>query len=157
MGSRIAVMDAGVIAQMGSPEEIYERPESRFVANFIGRTNLIPATIRSNGANGNGVGVVDTANGSLRCILSPGLLPGQSVSVSMRPENIYVGAAPGDHESNRIKGRVAETVYLGDSLDCVIETDIGSLNVRLHPSKRIRPDETVDIDIPVEYCRAVRD
>ena len=157
MSDVVAVMDAGVISQQGSPEEIYERPDNRFVASFIGRTNLIPASVRA-GATGNaGIGEVDTGKGALRCVLAAGLRPGDSVAVSMRPENIYVGDGANGRDVNRIRGRVAETSYLGDSLDCVVETDVGEINVRLHPSKRIRPDENVELTIPVDTCRAVRD
>jgi len=158
MSDVVAVMDTGVISQQGTPEEIYERPDNRFVASFIGRTNLIAASVRSTAVDNTGIGEVATnGEGSLRCILAAGLKPGDAVSVSMRPENIYVGGGTNGAAVNRIKGRVAETTYLGDSLDCMVETEIGDLNVRLHPSKRIRPEESVELTIPVDACRAVRD
>ncbi len=149
----IAVMDEGVIAQRGSPEDIYERPESRFVASFIGRTNMVDARVLENGS---GTGVADTGPRSLRCVMGEGLRTGQEVAVCMRPENIFVDDAGHGAEANHLPGRVTECSYLGDSLDCLVETDIGELNVRLHPSKRLRPGDTVELSIPVEYCRAVK-
>jgi len=156
MSDVVAVMDSGVIAQQGPPEEIYERPRNRFVAGFIGRTNMVTAKILEIDA-GDGVGVADTGGSTLRCVMAKGLQPGQEIAVCVRPENIYLGDAGDGAEANHVSGRVTETSYLGDSLNCVVETDIGALNIRLHPSKRIRPGEAVTLSLPVKACRAVRD
>ncbi|MEE8444677.1 MAG: ABC transporter ATP-binding protein, partial [Alphaproteobacteria bacterium] len=156
MSDVVAVMDSGVIAQQGPPEEIYERPRNRFVAGFIGRTNMVAAKIREIGAS-NGVGVADTERTTLRCVMAEDMQPGQEIAVCVRPENIYIGDAGNGAEANHLPGRVTETSYLGDSLTCIVETEIGALDIRLHPSKRIRAGEAVTLSLPVAACRAVRD
>ena len=109
MASRIAVMLDGRIVQIGAPREIYNRPASRFVADFIGETNLIQGKVAEVG----GRIVVETASGRLQSTVAPeGLTVGDSVWCSIRPERLSVldeGAASG----NALAGDVVRAVYLG--------------------------------------------
>ena len=81
MADRIVVMNHGVIEQIGTPEEIYRSPRTPFVADFIGRINLLPGTLRENGR-------VEFADRAFSCPPGSGLAPGAKVEVGIRPEAI---------------------------------------------------------------------
>jgi putative spermidine/putrescine transport system ATP-binding protein len=105
MSDRIAIMRAGRIAQLGAPDEIYDRPASRFVADFIGDTNLIEGVI-ADGPNG---AVLD-ANG-LRIPLAARAEPGARATIAVRPERIRAVSAGDGYE-----GAVEVANFLGDSV-----------------------------------------
>jgi len=121
MSDRIAVMDAGRIEQLGSPREVYERPATRFVAGFIGTSNLLGGRIDSvDGAlavltYGPGERVVAPVTGDVG--------PGDDIEVSVRPEKIDLhrtaDSATGDCI---ISGVVTEVVYHGTSTNYTVET-----------------------------------
>ncbi len=103
MSDRLAVMRAGRIEQVGLPDEVYEKPRNRFVAEFLGRSNLLPATPHAQGAH--------TPLGPLvlpHPLERPGLL-------AIRPEKIrlYPASAPGKPQVNLVPARVEEIVYTG--------------------------------------------
>ena len=131
LSDRIAVLSHGHIEQIGTPSEIYERPATTFVAEFIGSSNLFPARIVERAAAG---AVVETATGlRLRC--AGGCAEGGAdVSVLLRPERIAV-VAPGaiagcgGGEPNRIAARVVEVIYLGEDLHLRLDT-AGGLTLR---------------------------
>lgn len=110
VGDRIAVMEAGHIRQSGAPADVYRRPATRFVADFMGETNFIDGTVVS--IEGEAV-VVDTA---LRRFtgFAHGYKPaiGEKVVLSIRPEAWRLGSDSG--APNAIKGRIRERVYLGE-------------------------------------------
>jgi spermidine/putrescine transport system ATP-binding protein len=109
LSDRIAVMNHGKILQEGTPEEIYERPTSRFVADFIGQTNFFEGKVQEAGP----VTVVAEETGlTLRCAPADWATAGMEVAVSVRPEKI--GPANGTPAANRVEGTVARTTYLGD-------------------------------------------
>ena len=113
LADRMAVMDRGRIVQVGTPAEIYERPNSRYVAGFIGEINLIEGTLARNDASG---AQVDCgAAGVLRAARAPGLSTGTAVTLALRPENLEPAAArPAEPSLNVIEGTVEAIDYLGD-------------------------------------------
>lgn len=134
MGDRIAVFDQGRPAQIGTPEEIYEKPVNRFVADFIGETNFIraEATRSANQTNG-------TDENPL-CITLPGgdpvtlpknvPTPDGTITVAIRPERITVGS--GVHHI--ATGTISALVYMGTDLRCTVALDDGTeLGVRIPP------------------------
>ena len=130
MSDRIAVFNAGKIQQCASPREVYDRPANRFVAEFIGETNLISGTLRSSGHDGHAIalpdGTVLTAEGTA------GLSVGAAALLSLRPERIEIlpaDAADGTAR-NRLSGEILDTVYQGDHLRVVIDTAVGRLIAR---------------------------
>ena len=123
MSERIGVMSEGRLLQVGTPREIYERPSSRFVADFIGRTNLIEATVES-------TGTVRLANGVVIEAETPAP-PGSQVAVSLRPERIRVqprGAAGADGGS--LDGEVGDVTYLGHAVVYSVAAGPTSIEVR---------------------------
>jgi spermidine/putrescine transport system ATP-binding protein len=125
MSDRIAVMNDGVIEQLGPPRNIYEHPKTRFVAGFIGTSNLLTGTLSQ--VTG-GIGVIEVSPEER--ILVPadgtGLAAGQDVELTVRPEKIDLAAAPGAPGSCALRGSVTEVVYLGTSTSFSIHTTTGA-------------------------------
>jgi spermidine/putrescine transport system ATP-binding protein len=111
LADRIAVMSDGRILQEGTPDDIYERPHTRFVADFIGLSNFLEGVVE--GAEG-AVVVRESKTGALlRCAPNPEVKSGQSVTVAIRPENIH----PADGTvANVVEGRLMGTSFLGNSV-----------------------------------------
>lgn len=114
MSDRIAVMNEGRILQLGTPDDVYERPRDRFVADFIGQMNFLEAEVA--GPEGEFVFVDLQGAGHLRARRAEGQVAGGRVTLAVRPEKISLlsdlpdGAAAG---WNRLTGRLADVVYAG--------------------------------------------
>ncbi len=126
LSDRIAVMDHGQVEQLGSPEELYDRPRTRFVADFIGTTNLIAGTIESRDADS---ALVRLSSGE-RCRVDAGAFPaGDAVELVIRPEALVLAAAGTDAPSNEgvpmLNATVRQSAYLGTSVSHQVRTDGG--------------------------------
>jgi putrescine transport system ATP-binding protein len=110
MATRIAVMDGGRIMQVGSPQDIYEAPRSRFVADFIGSVNLLEGSVT--GSRG-GEAVMDCPSLGTRVVFATAraIPAGESAALALRPERIAIGEAPG--AANAVSGRIAALAYHG--------------------------------------------
>jgi spermidine/putrescine transport system ATP-binding protein len=151
MSDRIAVMDNGSVLQIGTPEEIYECPTNRFVADFIGETNFIPGVVANLGPPASvslGDGKLITADwveGTIR--------EGDQVMLSVRPERIQifpVGDVPAVPSPVQAKGRITQVIYVGFDTRYTIHLDEKSpLVVRLPNSMRnsspFQVDDLVDL------------
>jgi spermidine/putrescine transport system ATP-binding protein len=111
MSDRIALMRAGRIEQLGTPREIYERPATRYVADFIGETNLLAARVRA-AAPGRLTLEIEGQGLEVPAPSSP-VLPGQEVWLSVRPEIMTMvdGSPPAGY--NSLEGTVEEGIYAG--------------------------------------------
>ncbi|MDB5860204.1 MAG: transporter ATP-binding protein [Ramlibacter sp.] len=114
VSDQIIVMDHGVIAQGGTPQELYETPASEFVAGFMGEAMLFPARADAAGT---------VALGPLRITPRQPVAPG-AVKVAVRPEAWHVG--PPGHGLN---GRLAKLAYLGSNYEYTFETELGAIFV----------------------------
>jgi len=149
MSDMVAVMKDGVIVQQGAPAEIYGRPAGAFVADFIGKTNLLPGRVAGEGA-------VETAVGVLRCRLDPAMRAGDAVTIAIRPEHVALsldGAAGG---SNVVSGEVEAVIYLGNLLECTVRAGSQTLRVQLHPTAPVARGARVQLALPIEHCLAMR-
>ena len=109
MSDRIAVMSKGVALQIGKPDEIYERPATKFVADFIGETNFLNGIVKAQ--NDNLVEVEIDETGTVYVESSRTFTNGQQVSVAVRPEKLRLNSErSGD---NNLQGRVEEVIYIG--------------------------------------------
>lgn len=109
MSDRIAVMEAGVALQVGSANDIYEHPNCRFVADFIGDTNFLEGTITEVDF---GKARVDLVGGvSVWAHMPRPVTPGQSVTVTVRPEKMHI--RPTATDLNQVSGYVTDIVYIG--------------------------------------------
>ncbi|GMV40814.1 MAG: ABC transporter ATP-binding protein [Myxococcales bacterium] len=105
LSTRLAVMDAGRVVQVGAPAEIYERPCSRMVAAFVGDGNLLPGVVRSAGSvDLDGLGAVAVAHAEQQS---------GPVLALVRPEHVHLGETPGP---NAFAGTIEDTVYQGSSV-----------------------------------------
>lgn len=138
MADRVAVMNAGEIIQESPPKDIYQHPNSRFVASFIGHINFVDGEVRKRPDTNNGAtGAVDTPWGALTYTDGKDITEGAKVTVAIRPENLWL-IEPGDSKTdNVIEAEVTEVVFLGDSLDCRARIGDSELGMRLHPSNAI--------------------
>jgi spermidine/putrescine transport system ATP-binding protein len=109
MSDRIAVMNKGVVLQIGAPQEIYERPASKYVADFIGETNFIDGVVKAQ--NGSTVEVELEGTGVICVESSRTFTNGQQVSVALRPEKLRLNTEI--QEGNNLKGRVEDVIYIG--------------------------------------------
>ena len=121
LSDRVAVMRDGHVLQVGPPKELYERPRTRFVADFVGTNNLVPGEVQGGGGRGGDL-VVSTALGPLRAVAS-GAVSGHCV-LAVRPENVALGA-PAAGAGNRVDGRVSLVSYLGNTLRYDVQTASG--------------------------------
>ena len=109
MSDRIAVMNKGVALQVGEPEAIYEKPATKFVADFIGETNFIEGLIA--GQNGEIVEFEAPGTGLAHIHTSRTFTRGQAVSLAIRPEKLRLNASLED--GNNLKGIAEEIIYIG--------------------------------------------
>ena len=125
MSDRIAVMHDGKLLQVGSAEELYDRPVNRFVADFIGQTNLIDATVVDDE-------MIALANGTK--IMAPNPHgAGTKVAMSLRPESISIGdvdTVPDEYAATSLTGVVSDVNYLGHSYVYTVNVDWMPLEVR---------------------------
>jgi putrescine transport system ATP-binding protein len=124
VADRIAVMDRGRLMQVAPPAEIYEQPNSRWVADFIGSVNLLEGRLGDDGAS-----IEGTAMGRLRVAGRIDAEPGATVWVAVRPEKLRIGAGEPSAEQQAADSGVAATVvdigYLGDLSIYRLRTDAG--------------------------------
>jgi spermidine/putrescine transport system ATP-binding protein len=122
MSDRIAVMSRGVVEQVGSPEAVYERPRTTFVAGFIGVSNLMPGTVTS--ASG-GRGTVRLDSGPEVETVVDGVATGERCHAVVRPEKLLISHANDAQPDGRpsVEGIVEASVYLGTSTQIVVGLD----------------------------------
>jgi len=122
MSDRIAVMDEGKLLQVATPEEIYEHPANRFVADFIGQTNLLDGTVENNDT-------VCLANGA-RVSAASSFAAGEKVAVSLRPERARIQKRGAASDGAAVDGVVESMTYLGNARVYNIKLDWMDLEVR---------------------------
>jgi spermidine/putrescine transport system ATP-binding protein len=120
MSDRIAVMNHGVIEQLGRPEEIYNRPRTEFVAGFIGVSNLMPGSVAA--VNGKQVEVRLDSGPTVRAS-TDGVVAGGRANIVVRPEKLHVSLVeePADAGRPNVEGVVESAVYLGTATQMVVK------------------------------------
>ena len=159
MSDRIAVMDAGRIVQMGAPRDIYFRPETAFVAAFMGATNLLRGAAVS-GASAGAVAPVQLADGAvLHCLFPRAAAPAARIAVSVRPECLRLTApdAPGMDGGNRLDGVVATTGFLGNMNRYGIAVGGATLQANTGPNIRFDPGAAVALHVAHADTLAIPD
>ena len=118
MSDRIAVFHEGRIQQLSDPVTLYDRPENRFVAGFIGDNNTLSGEFLG---TENGFGVVRLVDGSRLLTAGAGATPGSSITVSLRPERLGLDRGTRSGTENRIPARVLDRTFLGDRVRLTLE------------------------------------
>ncbi len=149
MADRLAVVRDGRIVQVGQPADVYRRPASRFVADFLGRANFLGATVRS--ADAGGVRLDCEGLGAMLSRAAPDATPsnGQRVLCSLRPEAVrLIADGPTDPAGeNSFPAELVETVYLGEIAQHTLRLADGKTldAYELHPRFGAGPDRTVTV------------
>ncbi|HEX6870623.1 MAG TPA: ABC transporter ATP-binding protein [Micromonosporaceae bacterium] len=126
MSDRIAVMNDGLIEHLGSPREIYERPATKFVAGFIGTSNLLSGTVTDIN-DGQAVLAVGQGERMIVPVRDRSVVRGELVELSVRPEKINLSTAqPAMNGHCLLRGVVTEVVYLGTSTNYNVRTSTGA-------------------------------
>jgi iron(III) transport system ATP-binding protein len=153
MSNRLAVMRAGRIEQVGRPREIYEAPQSRFVADFIGTSNFIDGVVES---RSDGVYAVRTPDGQLRVRSEAEFAPGTKVVVATRPEHVSLDSTPTNGTGpNRWHGRVEARAFLGESVDHVVSVGSREIRARCNSSISIPEPTEVTVTFREEACTLI--
>ncbi len=146
----IAVMDQGRIVQVGSPRDIYERPNNDFVAEFVGTTNFVSGKVLGRHADPSGY-LIETASGNLVVPTTDQLNPGDKVTISIRPEDVQVSqeSLPGLN----IGAAVVDThMFLGFCQDLELRWGETRLEARVHPSLSVSVGAPVHVRIDPQRC-----
>jgi putative spermidine/putrescine transport system ATP-binding protein len=157
MSDRIAVMNKGSVEQVGSPEEIYERPASRFVTDFIGHSNILRGEVV-----GTDDGLVHVASLGYR-VTAPARQPlavGDEVHLAVRPENVRLGTHVNGHDLNRLEGTLQSQSYQGALIRYEVRVGDQTLiaEVQNTPGTRtIASDQPITIGWPIESTALLAD
>jgi iron(III) transport system ATP-binding protein len=144
----IAVMNAGKIDQLGSPEDIYDRPQSEFVARFIGASNVVKGVARD-------ADHIAFAGATLQ-VVGAKLTPGQNAAIAIRQHDIQLATQAPANPQNAVKARVTRQVFLGASRDYLVETADGTtLRVVTAPGNIVAQGGEVWLTLPPERCLAL--
>jgi spermidine/putrescine transport system ATP-binding protein len=122
MSDTIAVMNGGIVEQLATPRELYQRPASAFVAGFIGTSNLINLRIDR---RENGVLVMDLDERNRILATDPGNIAVDQVTLTVRPEWIKLGSADATPNASVVDGTLADVVYLGSVTQLIVELATG--------------------------------
>jgi iron(III) transport system ATP-binding protein len=144
----IAVMNAGKIEQLGTPEEIYDRPQSEFVARFIGASNVIKGRARDDKHI--------SFSGSTLQVVGAKLEPGRDAAVAIRQHDIQLSTQMPAAPQNAVKATVTRQVFLGASRDYMVETSDGTtLRIVTSTENAVPRGTEVWLYLPPERCRAL--
>jgi iron(III) transport system ATP-binding protein len=157
LSNEIAVMNAGVIQQVGKPREIYDQPANRFVAEFVGSTNWLTGTVAQHledEKDGFRLVLVDTPQGQLTCVSSTPPPVGASILVSIRPEFLEIHPQ-GSTAPNVLEGVVEIQLFVGEYVDCAVRVGDHLLKARLHPTTRVRRGDKICVEFPIERCAVI--
>jgi putative spermidine/putrescine transport system ATP-binding protein/putrescine transport system ATP-binding protein len=159
LADRIIIMNRGRIEQQGTPDEIYMRPQTAFVAGFIGRTNWFHGKVEPS-SGGKFATLITDAGGRLTIPSAPHGAAGKC-SICIRPERMSVAsasagttAAPGGPTDNLLSGEVVDIVNMGAEIHYIVQGPEGRL-IAIEPNRsgsRVSKDERVSLQFRAEDC-----
>ena len=163
LSDRIAVMDNGLVLQIGAPSDIYDQPQSRFVADFIGTSNFFSGTLAK--VNGTWAEVRADFDSGMRLVGKHNgeLYEGDSVTMAVRPERISLTQLPTNGTPNQISGLVTEEMYLGTTIQYTvmaaqeIPVIVHLQNVGTVKTERIQRGDTVYLQWQPDNATVLRD
>ena len=156
MSDRVVVMNQGVIQQIGDPREVYARPVNAFVANFLGVANLLKGTLLARRDHGCDVEIpLDSSSPPLRLRGDGGngTAQGQDIVLCVRPEDLTLHVkVPADApDMNVIEGKVIDTIYLGNFLDCQVRVGPYEIGVQINHFEQLAPQQKVFLTFRPEH------
>ena len=154
MSNRIAVMQAGRIVQEGTAREIYQRPRSRFVADFVGRTNFIEAEAVG---HGDGAFMELRALGQTITVRCPsGVAIGDQVTLSIRPELIRTHRSAPD-AANVFAGTIDSVEFLGEHIETLVSVATTTVAVRQESLEKPHRGDRLWLELRPEVCTVIAD
>ncbi len=150
ISNRIIVMNEGTLQQEGTPREIYQYPANKFVAKFVGQTNILEGKI---GKDGNSI---ETELGKIPCYHNHNLKSQEEVYISIRPDSLEAD------EYGPFKGILKRSTYRGNTIDALIEVALGAgdkkeLLMHIHPEKIVNIGEQVNFKILPDFVAVIHD
>jgi spermidine/putrescine transport system ATP-binding protein len=147
ISEQMAIMNEhGDIEQKGTPKQIYEFPASRFVANFVGNTNIIEGKLHINDTQYtvevDGLGYFSVYTPAERMWM----IPGCRLYVSLRPEKIFISKQPKDGFANHLMGKVVDIIYYGRSTQYRVKLKNGQYVLVFEQNEEHFPTENIDYD-----------
>jgi len=155
MSNRIAIMERGHIVEVGTPRDIYLHPRSRFAAQFVGLTNILPVKMMS--SEGSGLALFDSPIGSLVCQQADigALSSGTKMVMLVRPENIRLSRTPFEGGINLWRGRIETSSFLGECIDYQIRCGETLIRARVDPFADFEPGAEIYLFISPERISVI--
>lgn len=153
MSDRIAVMQKGEILQEARPRDLYLRPNSKLVAEFVGQVNFFEGSVLETGESGKGI--VEARQSRISCLLPSGVARGEKVLIAVRPEDLQVSVNPGRPGENTLQGKLEKVLFRGDSLDCVVLAQDQKVYARLHSRSILTEGDHIYLVFHPEACVVV--
>jgi len=129
LSDRVVIINNGKVEQVGSPSDVYRRPQTRFVADFIGRANFVQATVRE---RRDGQIVLDALGATLTAPTTSAFTPGEKVTLVMRPEMVEI-----DSPQAHVEGIVRRSAYLGNVIEYDVEVGGQLLSLVEHDPRHV--------------------
>ena len=154
ISDKVVIMKDGIICQQGTPQEIYEQPASRFVANFIGKANFIDGTFKGR----DGEAALVEIGGQTFSVPSPGKMEGVEVGgsccLTVRPESFTL-----TRDEGRLSGRVSRATYYGAKIEYEVMLGQQPIIVEVYNpqlTERFRPGDTVSLSLIAGCVRVLK-
>ncbi len=155
LSDEILVMSGGKVMQRGNPTDIYRRPNSEFVADFIGSTNLLPGRVEGT-VGPDGKGIVRTNEGAVHCTFFQPIASGAEAQVSVRPEDIFITAPNAARSVSVLAAKVENRVFLGEVIDYIVRCGSRELRVRAKPEQDFAIGADVALELYADRCVGLR-
>jgi len=159
MSDVIAVINAGVLEQLGPPREIYDRPKNAFVAQFMGSTNLLPATLAgAQGGDSTGTVTLDTGE-TTRLSFPHAVAANSKIAVSVRPEALQIAVAGtvAPEGWNTLGGRITGSGYLGSLMRYSVATAGTTIQAHVAPDRVFNEGDEIALHFPPERTLGLAD
>ena len=149
ISDKIAVINEGVIQQYSTPKKIYQYPENKFVANFVGQSNILEGKMNKDERS------VITNIGVIPCNHTHGFKSGEEVYISIRPDSLEMD------EKGNITGCIKETIFTGESIDAVVEVKLNDgskqeLLTHIHPEEEVKIGDTIKFTVLPHFVAVIR-
>jgi iron(III) transport system ATP-binding protein len=151
ISDRVVVMNVGGIEQIGSPEDIYNRPRTRFVADFVGSANLISGRV-VNGASAPGAALFEAAGGISLQAWATHAPRGSEDCVAVRTAYIDIEPGAPDGRVNTAMGTIRQRLFHGDFIQYIVDWPAGQLTVRRPPTEIFEEGAVVALSFAPEHC-----
>ena len=149
LSDQVAIMRSGRIVEIGDPKQVYFNSGNQFVADFIGRANLIKGRIASQDGQH---AVIDTEIGAIRGLNSQQLAPGAVAALCVRPEFISLADKPAGEGDNIFRGRMETLVFIGEAYEGDIRVGDQLFTTTVSPTVQMIEGDEVSISFNPDHC-----